>query len=102
MVFKGPSQSSLINNRTLSAAQIQSNKRLRFSNTISYTQAHRLKQALLEEIESKEADCPAKFPAYMEQLVASDPESQSALAIDEDNRFEATAFAPAAIKYAFQ
>ena len=38
----------------------------------------------------------------MEQLVASDPENQSAIAVDEEDRFEAAAFALAALKQAFQ
>jgi hypothetical protein len=100
--LKDHHRASLVNDRTLTPAQIQSYKRLRFSNTISYRQAHRLKQALLDEIEGKEADCFAKFPAYIEQLVALDPKNQSALAIDEEDRFEAAAFAPAAMKQAFQ
>jgi hypothetical protein len=100
--LKDHHRASLVNDRTLTPAQIQSYKRLRFSNTISYRQAHRLKQALLDEIEGKEADCFAKFPAYIEQLVALDPKNQSALAIDKEDRFEAAAFAPAAMKQAFQ
>ncbi len=34
--------------------------------------------------------------------MASDPENQAALATDEDNRFQAATFAPAAIKKAFR
>jgi hypothetical protein len=47
----------IIDDRTLTPAQIQSYERLRFNNTISYRQAHRLKQALLDEIDGQEADC---------------------------------------------
>jgi hypothetical protein len=55
--LKDHHQASIIDNRTLTPAQIQSYKRLRFNNTISYRQAHRLKQALLDEINGQEADC---------------------------------------------
>lgn len=96
-------RASIINNRTLTPAQIQSNERLRLNNTICYRQAHRLKQALLDEISGQEADCFAQFPAYIEQLERSNPENQSLLAIDSgDNSFQAAAFAPAAVKKAFR
>jgi hypothetical protein len=37
---------------------------LRFSNTISYRQAHRLKQVLLDEIKGKKANCFAATDAH--------------------------------------
>jgi hypothetical protein len=101
--LKDHHRASLVDNRALTPAQIQSNERLRFGNTISYRQAHRLKQALLDEIEGQEADCFAQFPAYMKRLEASDPDNQSALVIDStDGSFQAAAFAPAAMKKAFR
>ena len=80
--LKDHHRASLVDNRALTPAQIQSNKRLRFGNTISYRQAYRLKQALSNEIKGQEADCFAQFPAYIERLEASDPDNQSVLAID--------------------
>ena len=63
----------------------------------SVIQAHRLK------IEGQEADCFAQFPAYIERLEASDPDTQSVLAVDStDGGFQAAAFAPAAMKKAFR
>jgi hypothetical protein len=56
---------SVVDNRHITPAQIQSNKRLRFYNNISYMQAYRVKQALLVEIEGHEADCFAQFPAFL-------------------------------------
>ena len=101
--LKDHHRASLVDNRALTPAQIQSNKRLRFGNTISYQQAHRLKQALLDKIEGQEADCFAQFPAYIERLEASDPDNQSVLAIDStDSSFQAAAFTPAAMKKAFR
>ena len=100
--LKDHHRASLVDNRALTPAQIQSNKRLRFSNTISYLQAFRLKQALLNKIKGQEADCFAQFPAYMERLETLDPDNQSGLAINsKDNSFQAAAFAPAAMKKAF-
>ena len=58
-------KASLINNRSLTPAQIQATERLRFSNNINYQQAHRLKQVLLDKIDSNKADSFALFPAYM-------------------------------------
>ena len=96
-------RASIIDDRTLTPAQIQSNERLRFNNTISYRQAHRLKQALLDEIDGQEADCFAQFPAYIERLKRSDPENQCLLTLDSgDNSFQAAAFAPAAMKKGFR
>jgi hypothetical protein len=66
--LKDHHRASIIDDRTLTPAQIQSNERLRFNNTISYRQAHRLKQAILDEIDGLEADCFAQFPAYIESV----------------------------------
>jgi len=48
---------SVVSNRDITPTQIQSDEQLRFSNSITYKQAHRVKQALLVEIEGHEADC---------------------------------------------
>ena len=47
----------VIENRFIPPNQLRANERLQFDNHISYLQAHRVKQALLEEIKGKEADC---------------------------------------------
>ena len=93
-------KASLVNDRTLTPTQIQATEHLRFSNTISYRQAHRLKEVLLNKIEGKEADCFALFPAYMQRLEDSDPINQALLVTDEQDHFQAAAFAPAAMKKA--
>ena len=57
----------------------------------------------MDEIKGQEADCFAQFLAYMERLEASDPQNQSALAIDsKDSSFQAAAFAPAPLKRTFR
>jgi hypothetical protein len=63
---------AIIDNRNITLTQICSNERLQFGNNINYRQAHHLKEALLSEIEGNEANCFAKFPAYMEAIVAAD------------------------------
>jgi hypothetical protein len=93
-------RASLINDRTLTPAQIQATERLRFSNAINYLQAHRLKQALLDEIKGNEANCFARFPEYLQRLEDSDPLNEAPLVTDKDNHFQAAAFAPAATKKA--
>jgi hypothetical protein len=55
--LKDHHRASVVDNRHITPAQIQSDKRLRFHNNISYLQAYRVKQALLVEIEGHEADC---------------------------------------------
>lgn len=98
--LKDHHRASLVHDRTLTPAQIQVTERLRFSNTINYRQAHRLKQALLDEIEGNEADCFALFPIYMQRLEDSDSLNQAVLIADEQDHFQAAAFAPAAMKRA--
>ena len=98
--LKDHHRASLVNDRTLTPAQIQATERLWFSNTINYLQAHRLKQTLLDEIEGNEADCFILFLAYMQRLEDSDPLNQALLVTDEQDHFQAAAFALAAIKKA--
>ena len=98
--LKDHHRASLVNDRTLTPAQIQATERLRFSNTINYLQAHRLKQTLLDEIKSNEADYFVLFSAYIQRLKDSDPLNQALLITDEQDHFQAAAFAPAAIKKA--
>jgi hypothetical protein len=90
-------RASIIDNRDITPAQIQSDKRLRFSNNINYQQAWRVKKALLEEIEGLEADCFAKFLAYLQRLTDLDRGNVSQIALDEETgAFLAACIAPAA------
>jgi hypothetical protein len=65
-------RASVIDNRNITAATLRSNERLLYSNEISYMQAWRTIQALLIEIDGDEANCFAKFPAYIERYKAAD------------------------------
>ena len=98
--LKDHHRASLVNDRTLTPAQIQAIERLRFSNTINYLQAHRLKQTLLDKIKSNKADCFALFLVYIQRLEDSDPLNQALFVIDKQDHFQAAAFAPAAMKKA--
>ena len=94
---------AVIDNRDITPAQIRSDERLRFGNNINYRQAHRVKEALLIEIEGNEADCFAKFPAYIEAIIAADENALCQIEVDDKtNRFKAAAFAPSATKLACQ
>jgi hypothetical protein len=75
---------SVVDNRDITPAQIQSDERLRFNNHISYMQAYRVKQALLIEIEGHEADCFARFPVYLQHMADTDDGSQGRLSYDEE------------------
>jgi hypothetical protein len=89
-------RASVINNRNITPTQIQSNKRLRFYNDISYCQAHRVKQALLVEIKGSKQDCFAKFPAYIHRLQEADPRTYSKLSLSLNLEFKAYAITPSA------
>jgi hypothetical protein len=92
--LKDHHRASIVDNRDIKPAQIQSNKRLRFNNSISYIQAYRVKQALLIKIEGYKADCFTKFLAYLQHIADTDNGSLSRLSYDKDtSQFEAAAFA---------
>ena len=92
---------SILDNRDITPIQIRSNERLQFSNEISYQQAWRVKQVILEGLEGREADCFAQFPAYLERLIEADKENVSQILWDkETGAFIAVSIAPVAIKVA--
>jgi len=96
-------RASVVDNCDITPAQIQSDERLRFNNKISYMQAYRVKQSLLVEIEGHEADCFARFPAYLQHMADTDNGSLGRLSYDEETgRFEAAAFAPSATINAYR
>ena len=96
--LKDHHRASVIDNRNITPAQIRSNERLQFGNTIPYKQAWRVKQGLLEELEGQEADCFALFPAYLQRLTDADKHNASLLVYDDSGAFLAIAIAPAAIR----
>ena len=82
--------------------QLQSNERLQFGGDVSYRQAHRLRQALLDDVNGSEIDCFALFPEYRKRIIKADPENRVILEVDkETGAFKAFAVAPAATRYAF-
>ena len=92
----------MIENRFIAPNQLRANERLQYDNHISYLQAHRVKQALLEEIEGKEADCFAQFPAYIARLKAADTMNFAELSINTNGVFEAAFFAPSSLRAGFR
>ena len=62
----------IIDNCNITAAQIRSNERLRFSNNISYIAAYCTIQAILLEMYGDEAESFARFPAYVERYITTD------------------------------
>ncbi len=92
-------QAAVIDNRNITVAQIRSNERLQFSNTITYQQAHCTIKALQEEIDSDEADSFARFPAFAERYLAADVDNFCKLEVDENSYFEAFFIAPAGTRY---
>lgn len=68
-------RAAVIDNRNITAKQIQSNERLQYNNAISYQQAYRTIKAIIEEIDGDEAECFSKIPAYLERYVEADEEN---------------------------
>jgi hypothetical protein len=94
-------RASIIDNRHITAAQIRSNKRINWSNDISYLQAYRTIQAVLTEMYSDKADSFAKFPAYAERFKAADPENFCKIETHkETGHFTGAFFAPAGLRHA--
>jgi cytochrome c553 len=94
-------RASIINNQNITAAQIRSDERLRFSNTISYRQAYRTIQAVLTEMYGDEAESFAKFPAYAERFQAADPDNYCKIKKHkETGNFQAAFFAPVGLRHA--
>jgi hypothetical protein len=62
-------QASVINNQNITMALIRLNKRLQYSNSISYLQAYYTKKALLCKLDSNKAKNFAKFLAFCQRVV---------------------------------
>jgi hypothetical protein len=90
----------VIDNRRITAATVRANERLLYANDITYIQAYRTIQALLVEIDGDEANCFAKFPAYIERYLAVHPCYYADLKLSPNGNFEAVFFAPAGCKRA--
>ena len=93
-------RASVVDNPKISIKQIQSNERLQFRNTISYQQAYRVKEAVLQELWGDESECFAQFPDYIDRFKSADPQNRAYLDIGSDNRFNAAFFAPAGLRHA--
>src|SRR5208282_5410116 len=64
---------SVIANREITPKQIQISERLQHQNTISYTQAYRVRKALRFEIEGNEGRLFKCMPAIHEVALRNDP-----------------------------
>jgi hypothetical protein len=93
-------RASVFDNPKISIKQIQSNERLQFNNKISYHQAYRVKEAVLQELWGNESECFAQFPDYINRFNSADPQNRAYLDIGSDNRFNAAFFAPAGLRHA--
>jgi hypothetical protein len=93
-------KASVVDNPKISIKKIQSNERLQFKNTISYQQAYRLKQVILQELWGDESECFAQFPDYINRCKSADPQNRAYLDIGSNNRFNAVLFASAGLRHA--
>jgi hypothetical protein len=77
------------------------NKRLQYSNNISYLQAYCTIQAVLTKMYSNEAESFAKFLAFAKRFKAADLENFCRIALHEAiGHFQGAFFAPAGLRYA--
>jgi hypothetical protein len=98
---------AVIDNRNITAKQIQSNERLQYNNTISYQQAYRTIRAIIQEIDGDEAECFSKIPAYLQRYVEADQDNFAQTQQGEEDSenpgaFQAIFMAPAGTKHAFE
>jgi hypothetical protein len=71
-----------------------------FRNTISYQQAYRVKEVVLQELWGDELECFAQFPDYIDRFKSADLQNRAYLDIGSDNRFNAAFFALARLRHA--
>jgi len=91
------------NKANIIVGQLQSNERLQFQGNISYRQAHRLRDAIIDEVNGLEIDCFALFPEYKNRIIKADPRNRVILEIDkESGEFKAFGVAPAATYHAHE
>jgi hypothetical protein len=84
-------------------AQIQSNDRLNYNNSISYKQAYYTIQTVLLEMYIDKAMSFAKFPTYRERFVAADLENYCKLVTNQEtNSFMDISFALAGLQHAYE
>jgi hypothetical protein len=90
----------MINNQCITAATVRANKRLLYTNNITYIQAYQTIQALLVEIDCNKADSFTKFLIFIECYLAVHPCHYTDLKLLPNKNFEAVFFAPAGCKRA--
>jgi hypothetical protein len=80
--LKDWNRDAIVDNREITPAQIQSMERIRFGNArVSYQQAWRIREALLEESEGNEAEGFKKIPALMNFLIEADNRNYMDIAV---------------------
>jgi hypothetical protein len=68
---------------------------------MSYRQAHRLREAIIDDINGSEIDCFALFPDYYTRILSADSKNRVSFKRDEETgAFKAFAVAPAATRHA--
>ena len=95
-------RAAIIDNRRIKVKQLISNEFLSYGNRISYKQAWRVKEALLEEIDGVEGESYPLFTDYASRIRLADPTSWVALKRDTENHFAGLFIAPSACRHATQ
>jgi hypothetical protein len=94
---------SITLNRATTIAQIRCNEKQLYSNEITYLAAHRCRQALQEELDSKEEHDFAKMEDLRNRSEAQDTSSRTKLVIDwTTDRFSSLFICPTACRNAWQ
>ncbi len=94
-------RASIIDNPKITAAQIRSDERLRYSNTINYKQSYRTIKTVLIEMYRDKAASFTKFLAYAERFQVADQYNYSRVKMQKDTgHFQAAFFCPRGLRFA--
>jgi hypothetical protein len=91
-------RSAVVDNRQIKVTQLISSELLQFGNRISYQQAWRVKENLLEEIDGHESESYPLFQDYLRRIHRADIEAWLAIKRDSENHFQAFFVSPGACR----
>lgn len=95
-------RAAVVDNRTITSRQIQSNERLQHVNMISYKQAWRTREKLRQDLDGDEEMAFKRLPALLDRMAAGDEHTVTRLEIDgSEKRFKRCFIAPGATRFGF-
>jgi hypothetical protein len=89
-------------NRGIKPRDIQGLERTIYHHeNVSYKQAWRAKEQVIEDLDGPEDNCFSQFPDYIARFTAATPKNYAALHPSIDGKFKAAFFSPAPCRHAF-